>query len=86
MIIKLIHRKNSINRIIINHTQVKFNPDSLHSTSLDFDVFLGIEMVNIRLHQNDKFTFIRLGTNVFHIEIKLHIVAFARVVKLHLRL
>ncbi len=86
LILKLIHRKDSINRIIINHAQVKFHPDSLHSTSLDFDVFLGIEMVNIRLHQDDKFTFIRLRTNVFHIEIKLDVVIFARVVKLNLRL
>ena len=86
LILKIIYRKDSINRIIINHAQVKFNLDSLHRPRLDFDFFLGIEMVNIRLHQNDKLTFIRLGTNVFHIEIKLHIVAFARVVKLHFRL
>lgn len=86
LILKIIHRENSINRIIINHLQIKFNPDSLHRSCLDLDVFFRIEMVNIRLHQDDKFTFICLRTNVFHIEIKLDIAVFARVVKLHFRL
>ncbi len=86
LILKLIHRKDSVNRVVINHAQIKLDLDSLHCSRLDLDFFLSIKMIDIRLHQDDEFAFICLRTNVFHIKIKLNEVIVIGGVKLHFRL